>query len=482
MSYKEFFKRIDENKVIIPKGSVEGMNVDCVIFVNRELEKIIEDDSIKQIINVSKLPGIVKKSIAMPDIHSGYGFPIGGVAAFDIKDGIISPGGVGYDINCGVRCIKTNLKKDEIKDSVKELLTKIFLEVPSGVGSDGNVKLSKGDLKKIVLKGAKWALENGFGDGEEIDRIESSGCIDGGDYESISEETFERGISQQGTLGSGNHFLEIDYVSKIFDQNVAEKFGLFENQIVIMLHTGSRGFGHQICTDYVLYFSKEFRKESKSLPDKQLVYAPFSSNSGTMYYQAMVGAANYAFCNRQIIGHLIKKTILKFFKSSGKDLKVELLYDIAHNIAKIEEYEIDGKKKKLIVHRKGATRSFPKGYQQLPSVYRETGQPVLIPGDMISGGYILVGGEKSVYESFCSTCHGAGRTLSRKQAIRFSKKTDVFKKIKESGVFVLSQSNRTIIEEIPQAYKNVDDVIETVKNAELSLPVVKLLPLGVIKG
>ncbi|MEO0289321.1 MAG: RtcB family protein [candidate division WOR-3 bacterium] len=482
MSYKEFFKRIDENKVIIPKDCVEGMNVDCVIFVNRELEKIIEDDSIKQIVNVSKLPGIVKKSIAMPDIHSGYGFPIGGVAAFDIRDGIISPGGVGYDINCGVRCIKTNLKKDDIKDSVKELLTKIFLEVPSGVGSDGNIKLSKSDLKKIVLKGAKWAVENGFGDGGEIDRIESFGCIEGGNHESISEEAFERGLSQQGTLGSGNHFLEIDFVSKIFDQNIAEKFGLFENQIVIMLHTGSRGFGHQICTDYVLSFSKEFRKENKILPDKQLVYAPFGSNSGKMYYQAMVGAANYAFCNRQIIGHLVKKTILKFLKSSGKDLEVELLYDIAHNIAKIEEYEIDGRKKKLVVHRKGATRSFPKGHEQLPSIYKETGQPVLIPGDMISGGYILVGGEKSVYESFCSTCHGAGRTLSRKQAIKFSRKTDVFKQINESGVFVLSQSNRTIVEEIPQAYKNVDDVIETVKGAELSLPVVKLLPLGVIKG
>ncbi|MEJ5307140.1 MAG: RtcB family protein [candidate division WOR-3 bacterium] len=482
MSYKDFFKRIDENKVIIPKGSVDGMNVDCVIFINRELEKIVEDDSIKQIVNVSKLPGIVKNSIAMPDIHSGYGFPIGGVAAFDVKTGIISPGGVGYDINCGVRCIKTSLTKDDIIGCIKELLTKIFLEVPSGVGSDGNIKLSKNDLKRIVLKGARWAIENGFGDKDEIEKIESYGCIDGGDYECISDEAFERGISQQGTLGSGNHFLEIDYISKIFDQNIAEKFGLFENQIVIMLHTGSRGFGHQICTDYVLSFSKEFRKENKILPDKQLVYAPFSSNSGRMYYQAMVGAANYAFCNRQIIGYLIKKTILNFFKSSEKDLKVELLYDVAHNIAKIEDYEIDGKKKTLVVHRKGATRSFPKGHGELPSIFKDTGQPVLIPGDMISGGYILVGGEKSVYESFCSTCHGAGRTLSRKQAIRFSRKTDVFKQINDSGVLVLSQSNRTIVEEIPQAYKNVDDVIETVKGAGLSIPVVKLLPVGVIKG
>jgi len=482
MNYKEFLKRVDENRVIIPKGSFEGMRVDCEIFINREVEKSLEDDSIKQLVNVSKLPGIVKKSLAMPDIHSGYGFPIGGVAVFDLKNGIISPGGVGYDINCGVRCIITGLKRDDLKNCIKELLTKIFLEVPSGIGSVGSVKLKKNDLKRIVLKGAFWAVENGFGDEKDLESIESNGCLEGGEFDCISEDAIERGISQQGTLGSGNHFLEIDYVSKIYDLDIANKFGLFENQIVVMLHTGSRGFGHQICSDYVSSFSKDLRKKDISLPDKQLVYSYFNSDSGRSYYKAMVGAANYAFCNREIIGYMIKKTILKFFKRSESDLKIELLYDISHNIAKIEEYEIDGVKRKLIVHRKGATRAFPKGHPELKGIFKETGQPVLIPGDMLSGGYILVGGEKSVEESFSSTCHGAGRTLSRKEAIRFSKRTDVFEKINESGVFVLSQSNRTIVEEIPQAYKNVDNVVKTVQDAKLSFPVAKLLPVGVIKG
>ncbi|HAF07247.1 MAG: Replication factor C subunit [candidate division TA06 bacterium 32_111] len=482
MSYKEFLKRVDENKVVIPKGSFEGMRVDCEIFLNREIEKYLEEDSVKQLVNVSKLPGIVKKSLAMPDIHSGYGFPIGGVAAFDLKNGIISPGGVGYDINCGVRCIVTDLKRNDLKKCIKELLTKIFLEVPSGIGSEGSLRLKKNDLKRIVLKGAFWAVENGFGDDRDLESIESNGCLKGGDFECISEEAIERGISQQGTLGSGNHFLEIDYVSEIFDADIAKKFELFENQIVIMLHTGSRGFGHQICSDYVSLFQKDLRKKGIPLPDKQLVYSYFNSDLGRRYYKAMAGAANYAFCNREIIGYMIKKTILKFFKVSQNDLKIELLYDIAHNIAKIEEYEIDGKKGKLIVHRKGATRSFPKGHPELKGIFKETGQPVLIPGDMLSGGYILVGGERSVEETFSSTCHGAGRTLSRKEAVRFSKRVNVFDKIKESGVFVLSQSNRTIVEEIPQAYKNVDDVVKTVRDAKLSFPVAKLLPIGVIKG
>jgi len=466
--------------MIIQKGSLDGIDVDCIVYLNEELEKNLQDDALLQLVNVARLPHIVKRSIAMPDIHSGYGFPIGGVAAFDFENGIISPGGVGYDINCGIRCLLTDITVYDLKDKIKDLLTRIFLDVPSGIGSDGRLKLSKNDLKRIVRKGALWAVENGYGFEENLERIESGGFIPESDFASLSEKSIDRGLNQQGTLGSGNHFLELDYVSEIFDENLASSFGLFKNQVAIMLHTGSRGFGHQVCSDYVDRFTSYNLKEKIILPDRQLVYASFKSVYGKDYYHAMNCAANYAFCNREIISFFIKKSFEKFYKTDK--IGIRLLYDVAHNIAKVEEHTLDGKTKKLIVHRKGATRSFPKGHKDLTGLLKKTGQPVLIPGDMVSGNYIMVGGEKSLYESFGSTAHGAGRLLSRNQSQKVAKRKDVIKEIEKSGVFVLSQSRRTILEEIPEAYKDIENVVETVKNAGLSYPVVKLLPIGVIKG
>lgn len=479
-SIKNFLKRIDESRMIIEKGLIDGVDVDCIVYLNSELERNLQDDALQQLVNVAGLPHIVKRSIAMPDIHSGYGFPIGGVAAFDFENGIISPGGVGYDINCGIRCLLTNIRVEDLKDKIKDLLTRIFLDVPTGIGSDGRLKLSKNDLKGIVRKGALWAVENGYGFEENLERIESGGFIPESDFGSLSEKSIDRGLNQQGTLGSGNHFLEVDYVSEIFDEDLASSFGLFKNQIAIMLHTGSRGFGHQVCSDYVDRFTTYNLKEKIILPDKQLVYASFKSVQGKDYYYAMNCAANYAFCNREIISFFIKNSFEKFYKTNK--IEIRLLYDVAHNIAKVEEHIVDGKTKKLIVHRKGATRSFPKGHKDLTGLLKKTGQPVLIPGDMVSGNYIMVGGEKSLYESFGSTAHGAGRLLSRNQSQRVAKRKDVIKEIEKRGVFVLSGSKRTIFEEIPEAYKDIENVVETVKNAGLSYPVVKLLPIGVIKG
>jgi len=475
-------EKISECKWLIPKTG--NMNVSGVIYANEKLLKSIEkDDSLKQVVNVATLPGIVKYSLAMPDIHSGYGFSIGGVAAFDYNDGIISPGGVGYDINCGVRLLRTNLMYEDIKDKIKDLVASLLSGIPTGVGSSGAIrKLSKDELKKVCVNGARWAVENGFGDADDLRKIEDGGVFPNAIPDVVSERAFERGLDQVGTLGSGNHFLEVDLVEEIFDEKVAFTFGLKRGMITVLIHTGSRGFGYQICDDYLKRFSKEYKNFGINIPDRQLSCAPIKSQLGRDYFSAMACGVNYAWANRQVITHLTRKIFGRVFKKDPKSLDMSLVYDVAHNIAKIEEHTVDGKKVKVCVHRKGATRAFPAGHSLVPEVYRDVGQPVLIPGDMGRNSYVLVGTDLALQETFGSTCHGAGRVLSRSAALKEAKGRRIDKELEEMGIVVMSSEKSTLAEEMPSAYKDVSDVVEVVSIAGISKKVAKLKPLGVIKG
>ncbi len=474
--------RIDDTKIEVRKGYKPGMRVNGIIYVDELLEKELESQSIDQVANVATLPGIIKASLAMPDIHTGYGFAIGGVAAFDLKEGIVSPGGVGYDINCGVRLLKSNLKRDEVLSKIKDLINVLYTEIPSGVGSKGKIRLGPEDERKILIKGAQWAVEQGFGEPEDLEKIESSGCIEGADPSIISNKAYERGRAQQGTLGSGNHFLEIQFVEEIYDESAAEAMGLFKDQITIMIHTGSRGFGHQVCSDFLEVMSKAVKKYKIELPDKELACAPFESPEAQDYLSAMRAAANYAWANRQCIMHWARESFMKVFGISPKKLGMTLIYDVAHNIAKIEEHEVNGERKKLIVHRKGATRAFPPGHPELPEVYKKLGQPVLIPGDMGRVSFILLGTQKAMRETFGSTCHGAGRVLSRHQAIKKAKGRSIKREMEDKGIIVMSAGRETLAEEMSDAYKDISNVVDVVHRAGISKKVAKLRPIGVIKG
>jgi tRNA-splicing ligase RtcB (3'-phosphate/5'-hydroxy nucleic acid ligase) len=475
-------KRIDETKIEIPIDYKQGMRVKGVIYVDETLQKDLEDQSIDQIANVATLPGVVGSSMAMPDVHTGYGFAIGGVAAFDLKDGIVSPGGVGYDINCGVRLLRSNLMRENVLTKMKELVSILYNEIPSGVGSKGRVRLGPDDEKKILLKGARWAVEQGFGDASDLEKTESGGCLDGADPSLISKKAYERGRAQQGTLGSGNHFLEVQYIDEIFDEKAANSLGFFLGQVTVMIHTGSRGFGHQVCTDFLEVMEKAAAKYKIELSDKELACAPFSSPEARDYLAAMRAAANYAWANRQCIMHWTREAFFKVFSISPKKLGMELIYDVAHNIAKIEEHEVNGKKMKLIVHRKGATRAFPPGHPELPEIYRPLGQPVLIPGDMGRASYVLLGTEKAMEETFGSTCHGAGRIMSRHQAIKKAKGRAIWREMEDKGIIVRSAGRETLAEEMSEAYKDISDVVEVVHRAGISNKVARLRPIGVIKG
>jgi len=420
--------------------------------------------------------------MAMPDVHTGYGFPIGGVAAFDLKEGIVSPGGVGYDINCGVRLLRSNLLKDEISGKINDIVSVLYNEIPSGVGSKGKVRLGPDDQKNILRKGARWAVEQGFGDAGDLEKTESGGCIEGADPSLISNKAYERGRAQQGTLGSGNHFLEVQYVDEIYDERAANSLGIFKDQVTVMIHTGSRGFGHQVCTDFLEVMEKAAKQYSIELPDKELACAPFASAEAQDYLSAMRGAANYAWANRQCIMHWSREAFMKVLGSSPGKLGMTLLYDVAHNIAKIEEHVVDGKKIKLAVHRKGATRAFPPGHPELPAVYRSIGQPVLIPGDMGRASFILLGTEKAMTETFGSTCHGAGRLMSRHQAIKKAKGRKIWREMEEKGIIVRSAGRETLAEEMSEAYKDISDVVDVVHTAGISTKVARLRPMGVIKG
>lgn len=467
----------------IPKHG--SMKVPGKIYLSEKMVKstLSNDEAIKQVVNVAHLPGIQKFSLAMPDIHWGYGFPIGGVAATDFNDGVISPGGVGYDINCGVRLARTSLEYKNVKDKIQNLANSLFHHIPTGVGSSGAIKkLSTNEIKKILSTGSEWAIENGFGISEDLSLTEENGRLADAEPEFVSERAIERGLDQAGTLGSGNHFLEIDVVQDVYDTTAAEVFGLFKDQIVIQIHTGSRGLGYQICDDYLKTLLDAEKKFDFRLPDKQLACAPLNSNEGKAYLSAMRCAANFAWNNRQIIMHLTKNCLRNTLNISDTELGFRLVYDVSHNIAKIEEHIIDGKLKKVCVHRKGATRAFPPQSKFIPERYRNVGQPVLIPGDMGRYSYVAVGTEKAMEETFGSSCHGAGRLQSRTQALKSSRGKDLFAEFKKSGIVIQAKGMKTIAEEMPHAYKDVSDVVDTMHFSGISKKVVKLRPIGVIKG
>lgn len=475
-------QRIDEYRWRIPK---EGkMRVDGIVYADeRMIETIRQDESLIQVANVAQLPGIVKASLAMPDIHWGYGFPIGGVAAFDADEGVVSPGGVGYDINCGVRLLRSNLFLEDIKPRIREITNTMFSNVPTGIGSHRkDLKLSGNEEKKVLEMGAKWAIRMGFGTEEDLLHIESEGCIPGANPEVVSVRALERGRDQLGTLGSGNHFAEIGYVSQVYDEKLAGILGIEKNKITVIIHTGSRGLGYQVCDDYIKVMIDAIRKYGIEIPDKQLCCAPLKSEEGKRYMEAMACAANYAFANRQIIAHWVRETFEQVLRIGPNNLGMDLIYDVAHNIAKIETHTVDGVEKKLCVHRKGATRAFPPGSQHIAKDYYSTGQPVLIPGDMGRCSYVLVGAVKALDETFGSTCHGAGRLMSRNQAKKLVKGRSIERELEKKGIFVKASGRATIDEEAPEAYKNVTDVVNIVEGAGISRKVAQLKPLGVIKG
>ncbi|PIU99376.1 RNA-splicing ligase RtcB [Candidatus Wolfebacteria bacterium CG03_land_8_20_14_0_80_36_15] len=472
------FKKISDYLWEIPKSFRADMRVPARIYASEKLLQETEDEAIIQLVNTTTMPGIVKYAIAMPDIHSGYGPPIGGVGAMRLPEGVISPGFVGYDENCGVRLLKSDYTEKEIKPYLEKLAIEIQKEVPSGLGRGRQIKLSIEQINKILEGGVPYLVKQGYGEKEDIENCEEEGRMEQADASAVSTQAKNRGRDQVGTLGSGNHFLEIQKVEEIFDEETAKVFGLFKNQAVIMIHTGSRGLGHQNCTDYLRIIMPAYSRYGIKLPDRELACVPFNSPEGQRFFKGMSAACNFAWANRQMISHYIREA----FKSIlGEKVNLELLYDVAHNIAKIEEHEIDGQKTKLIVHRKGATRAFPAGHPELPEKYKETGQPVLIPGSMGTASYVLVGTEKSK-EAWHTVCHGAGRTMSRHQAVKTLSAQEIVKNLENQGIIIKCWSLRGIAEEAPQAYKNIDEVVEVVHQAGLSRKVAKLKPLAVIKG
>ncbi len=474
-------KRRDEYLWEIPADYKPGMRVPGLIVAGeRLLDTIRRDRAPEQVANVACLPGIVKYSLAMPDIHWGYGFPIGGVAATAVEEGgVVSPGGVGYDINCGVRLLRSKLHREEVEDRKKELAALLFSRVPCGVGSTGKLRLSKDDQRRVLIDGAAWAVKNGLGSEDDLRRTENEGRLDGADPSAVSQKALARGRDQVGTLGSGNHFLEVQYVEKVFDEEAAAAFGLEEGTVTVMIHSGSRGLGHQVCDDAI----RRFRNlDAFDLPDKQLCCAPVDSPEGRAYLAAMACAANYAWANRQVLMHLVIEAFEAFFRAGREHLGLQLVYDVAHNIAKIERHDVDGRTIRLCVHRKGATRAFPPGHRELPDEYRHIGQPVIIPGDMGSASYVLRGTPKAMEITFGSTCHGAGRLMSRHEAIRQAKGRSIQREMERMGIFVMARGKSTLAEEAGFAYKDVDDVVEAVDGLGISTRVARLRPMVVVKG
>lgn len=479
MVSKNNFKKIYNWLWEIPKSFRSDMRVPVRIYTSERMLESIESGALEQVINVSALPGIVRYSLAMPDIHTGYGFVIGGVAATTLTDGVISPGGVGYDINCGMRVLKSDLTEKEVMPYLNKLAAEIQRQVPSGLGRGRKVKLDIDSINKILEQGVKALVDKGYTQEHDLENCEANGNLKDADSSFVSDRAKNRGRNQVGTLGSGNHFMEVQRVDTIFDEDIAKVFGLFKDQVVIMIHTGSRGLGHQIASDYIKVMMTAMPKYDIKLPDRKLAACPINSDEGKRYLSAMACGANYAWANRQMIAYSIReawKSVL-----SDKATPLQLLYDVAHNIAKIEEYEVNGKKTKLCVHRKGATRAFPPNHPEIPEKYKNVGQPVLIPGSMGTASYILAG-RKEGEQSFYSTCHGAGRTMSRKQATRTISGQNVVKQLKQKGIIVKCFSSRGVAEEAPHAYKDIDSVVDVVHSAKLSKKVAKLVPLAVIKG
>ncbi len=475
-------QQIDACRWRIPREG--AMRTDGLVFATAEMmHDLRREQALEQVCNVATLPGIVGPSMAMPDIHWGYGFPIGGVAAFDADEGVVSPGGVGYDINCGVRLLRSGLESEEIRPHLDRLADELFQNVPSGVGSHRrDMKLSISEEKKVLTQGAAWAVDQGFGQASDLERIESHGVIDGADPELVSERALERGRTQLGTLGSGNHFLEIQRVDEIYDDRAAEVLGLFPGQVTVSIHTGSRGFGYQVCDDYLKVMLKAARKYGITLPDRQLCCAPLQSEEARSYLAAMACAANFAFANRQMITAWVRETFEQVLNRGPSELRLGVVYDVCHNIAKWEKHRVNGKERRLCVHRKGATRAFPPGHAEIPSVYRQIGQPVLIPGDMGRYSYVLTGTSGAYDETFGSTCHGAGRVMSRHAAKKAARGHDLIGELAARGVVVRAAGRATVAEEMPEAYKDVADVVGVVQQAGIGNIVAKLKPMAVVKG
>ena len=475
-------QQIDDCRWRIPREG--AMRTEGLVFADARMIKALqEEQALEQVRNVATLPGIVGPSLAMPDIHWGYGFPIGGVAAFDAEEGVVSPGGVGYDINCGVRLLRSALTANDIKPVLAKLAETLFRNVPAGVGSERrDLKVSLAEQRRVLERGAAWAVARGYGEAEDLRHIEAGGMLPGADSELVSERAMERGRTQLGTLGSGNHFLEVQEVEEIFDAAVADVLGLCTGQVTVSIHTGSRGLGYQVCDDFLKRMLQASRKYGIELPDRQLCCAPLTSPEGREYLAAMAGAANFAFANRQIITAWVRESFEQVLGLSPAELRLSLIYDVCHNIAKWETHRVDGRARRLCVHRKGATRAFPPGHPETPEAYRAIGQPVLIPGDMGRYSYVLVGSEGAMAETFGSTCHGAGRVLSRHAAKKAAHGRRIEAELAERGILIRAAGRATVAEEISEAYKDVAEVVDVVRRAGLGKIVARLRPLAVIKG
>ncbi|MDH3395807.1 MAG: RtcB family protein [Nitrosopumilus sp.] len=476
-------RKIGENQYQIDADSNLGMKVPVRIYADEPLlQKMLSDRTIMQARNVASIPGIVSHSVVLPDGHEGYGFPVGGVAAMDAEEGMISPGGVGYDINCGVRLLRSNLTEQIVRSKLKELVTDLFSSIPSGVGSKGAVKLTHSELDEVLVNGVNWAIDHGYGSSDDSSVCEENGQIQNADPNAVSDKARKRGAPQLGSLGSGNHFLEVQKVAEIHDEAAANRMGIKEGTITILIHCGSRGFGHQVCSDYLRVAEQAMEKYDINLPDRELACVPNNSEEGESYRKAMFAALNFAWSNRQMLTHWTRNSFQRVFNQTESDLDMKLVYDVAHNIAKVEKHKIDGKERNLVVHRKGATRAFPANRNEVPLKYRDLGQPVLVPGSMGTASWILLGQPNSMDLSFGSTAHGAGRTMSRSKARRNYTEENVRKSLNDNGIFIKALTRDGVVEEAPQAYKDVDAVVNVSHNLGIATKVAKLVPIGVIKG
>jgi len=476
--------KLDDYRFEIPMSYKKGMRTQGLIFADaRMMEQVRKDNALEQVANVAFIPGILGRSMAMPDIHWGYGFPIGGVAATDFDEGVLSPGGVGFDINCGVRLVRTNLSEQDVKGKVNALIDSMFENVPSGLGSKGKIRLDPNQLNDVLDTGSEWAIQNGYGWESDIAHTEENGRMKNADSTFVSHDAKKRGAPQLGSLGAGNHFLEVQRVEEIFDPAAAKVFGIDHvGQIMVMIHTGSRGAGHQIATEYIRQMETAVKKYNIDLPDRQLACAPAHSPEGEAYFKAMACGANYAWANRQLILHWVRESFEKVMSRSAEEMDMKLVYDVCHNIAKLEEHQVGGQRKKVYVHRKGATRAFGPGHADVPQDYRDIGQPVIIPGDMGTASYILAGTDNAMKETWGSTCHGAGRVMSRQQAMRQFTSHQIKEDMRRDGIYVKAASKEVLTEEAPFAYKRIDDVVKVVDGAGISRLVARLKPLGVMKG
>jgi tRNA-splicing ligase RtcB len=483
--WKGILEKIDDQRWLLPTTYKPGMRVPGLVFATEAMLDVIgQDQALEQVANVAFMPGIVKYSMAMPDIHWGYGFPIGGVAAMRAEDGVVSPGGVGFDINCGTRVLRTNLREGEVRPKLKEIVDQVFRDVPAGIGGSGLVKVSPRQIDDVLVRGARWAVDEGYAWPEDVESIEGGGALPAADPDKVSRRAKERGAPQLGTLGSGNHFLEVQVVDEVFDEEAARAMEIDgPGQVLVFIHSGSRGLGHQTCSDYLEVMEESAAKHNIQLPDKQLACAPIASDQGRDYLGAMTAAANFAFCNRQLIAHWTRQAFEKVLgRDAREDLGMRVVYDVAHNIAKIERHRVNGTELSLCVHRKGATRAFPPGHPDVPRRYHRVGQPVLVPGDMGRYSYICAGSKRAMEETWGSTCHGAGRVQSRHAAKRMLQGVDVARRLADRGIYVRAQNRGLLAEEASEAYKDVAEVVDVLHDAGIAHRVARMRPMGVVKG